>query len=343
MVKVLYLYDKTGSAAERSYVMKQVVAEINRRYRYMDEPDTFLEITGDEKEDLHYLKCAQKKGYRVFVSALGSTLCKYLGDLFFNHVEGILHVNSFSTAVSLEGYRGLLRIFPPDSLNLPIFANLIGDNKAYLIYGEDSVWGSGLANGIASNLKEGQSVMISYVEGYGGLVDKANSLIQPSDQDTKVVIISDHALELSKMLRQTLESRLSSFQFLYGDATGDSVFEDTETFLFVQKHKGTILQPHIDNNGLELAKQLNDIIDNKEHPVSSQVSLFLEAMDVGYLALSTLEPHKRKFYGGLTLNNLLDNTTSLYSLNRFKDLTTYDITGFAYIAAGQVFITKEPE
>jgi hypothetical protein len=345
-IDIVFMYDKDGQAAERSYVISKVVKDIIVNHLYDVRIKThYLEITRNEEIDKKNLWESYRKKYRLYVSSLGSTITKYLSEIFFNKFSksnGVMHVNSFSTAASLSEYPNLLRIFPPDTINPPIFAKLVGDTKCYILYVETSIWGSGLAQSISSEL-QGTATLVPFVEDMSNLVSQFNNLVNKSTQNTTIIILSDHALKVSQILdEQTdIESRLTNFKLLYGDATADSDFESERTLKFVQRHNGVILQPHIDEDSLELEQQIQENVNDNEHRVSSQVSVFMDAITVATLLdnVCIYERNNRYRYANIVLNENLDNSQGLYSLNNFETMTTYGVAGFVYVAGGKIHIS----
>ncbi len=343
MFSIVVMYDIDDIAAERSSAVSEVVKAINHIYYFEhDLNPEFLPITNNKKKDRRNLQKLYERGHRLFVSALGSNSTKYLGDIFFNSInkrKGVMHVNSFSTAASLAVFPNLLRIFPPDTLNPPVYGKLVAKKDCYIFFEQESVWSSGLANSISQEIV--QAVLIPYNADLSDLESQYNQLVKSSSKPTTVIILSEEALIVSAFLndKTDIEKRLTNFTLLYGDATA-SGFEKKKTLLFVQRHKGAILQPYIDEHDFKIKHEIQKSISDS--PVSSNVSYFMQALSVGGI-LKGVRVKRRQYrtnYVNIVLNDDLDNSRGLYSLNTFLTLSTFGVGGIAYVAGGKIFISN---
>jgi hypothetical protein len=343
------------TSGERSFVLPRVT-QILTRLEGMENTFTpvFIPVILNETQDIIEIERARSLGVEVFGSALGSGDMDYLSNLYFEKhpVEsGILHVNCFSTAVSLKGRKNHVRIFPPDSFNPPVFVQLTKGSHLLIIYNSWGVWSSSLTESIDSLAKEeGRDVIKVDVEPQhknAEWIKKLDASLNHTDESYDVMILSDFAIEYTAQIYNfsNLESKIPNFKFFYGDANGDMPIESLEILDFIQRHNGSVLQPFTGERNRRLTELVNSLLNEPKHLASPLIYLFSSVLDI-MLSLdkvpSKLRWEKRRFADTVVDENG-DNASALYEIFSYSGLTTQKIEKIVYISdRGEIFIGLPP-
>lgn len=250
--KISMMYDKNGVTAERAPCLPKLT-DILFQHQGISKSDVdvkFIEITGDPVVDLHRLKDAASRGYDVFVSAFGSGLVLYLSDLYFNTApSGIYHVNGFSTSVKLFGRKNQIRLFPPDSLNPPIFVRL-STNDIVIIYVPTGVWSNSLATSIQA-LATGRNVTMIETDPNAGdksYLEQLAKLSESKDPHT-VIVLSDYAI--------TIADNKFPYRILFGDASANTPLTSNDLLTYLRIHDTLIIQPFITQTNIAFSQLIN--------------------------------------------------------------------------------------
>lgn len=344
--KLTFMYDVAGVDAERSIVLPQLVQLIMQDQGLTIENLDYVSIglIKNEQQDLYALRDATSRGYNVYVSALGTALTLYLADLYFNKApQGIYHVNCFSTAVALFGLPNLIRLFPPDSFNPPIFVKL-STQDIVLMYESTSLWATSLAKDITTQaLGEGKNVTnipVLNAANPDGYISVLAALPASSDPHS-VIVLSNSTLVIVENIRTSgvLEDKFP-FQFLFGDAAADTPVTTPEMVAYLQLHDTIMIQPLLTNADLLLAVKLNVELHNPDHPVTQNVALLYGCIDVALLLrdMPLEKRSERKRFVLTLLDKNGDNANGYYSGVKFVGVGLYSLYLIALVNSTQLFI-----
>lgn len=353
-IKLSMLYDANASqyednSAERNICLPELTSLIFAK-QGINLDINFIEILGLDS-DLCKLKNAVSRGYNIFVSSLGSGLVKYLSDLYFDvSPDGVFHVNGYSTAVELSNKRNLIRLYPPDSLNPPIFVRLSNSN-IIIIYSPTGVWSSGLTQSIKDlALEKGKSVTLIPSDPLNNK-DYLNLLreLPPTTEPTSVMIISDYGIVIAQDLQESGVLNDFNFNIFFGDASANIPLPNENVLNFLKEHEALIIQPYITQSDINLAEEINSQLICSQ---ASQSLIFLfSAIDTGIL-LRTMPLEKRKFrkrFNFIEISDRIidgkevgggDNVNGTYAGVQYIGLHEYQLMKIIIVNNDQLFIAN---
>lgn len=344
--KITLLYDVNGYSAERSIALPKLVDIIFRKSgtTFNDIDVTYIGITKVDKDNLFKLKDVTSRGYNVFVSVLGSSLVKYLEDLYFSNApNGIYHVNGFSTAVSLNGSKNLIRLFPPDNLNPPIF-NKLSTNNVIILYQPSSIWSNGLANSIRQ-VALSKNKIVTMIPAGPNIEDTLylNLLSGMGNSPLKhtLIILSDFAIVYSNniYINGTLDGKFP-YHILFGDSTYNVKVINDNLLLYLQDHDAMIIQPLVTQSNIKYSEIVNAELANSKHPVTPTVIYLNSCIDSAIL-LRNMEIDQRsmrKYFTLIEIDQYGNNVNGTYAGVNYIGLNVYKLSKVIIVNGSDIFI-----
>ncbi len=348
--KVAILYMKNGYAAERSYRIKDIIdiyqKETNNILEYL-----YLEITKNSEEDyanlvkLHYET-------NIFISAIGSDHCQYLNTIFFENTPGVIHLNSYSTASSLDSLKKLLRIQIPDSKIPVVYHDLIKREKSKSVYivRKNGTYYQGLTNDLVSYFEKRNIEVIKIVNINKDEYDEKDILKVAKEINTSeikdiltVIFIVDYPMDLIKLLQENDTEKIP-YNILISDSGAQQLPDSLKLLEYIKDKNSNLITKFISDTQLDLANKYNQIINDPSHPVSSILSLTLSIIDMAENIILTEKKfiYKRKNYVTVLLDDNLDNTEAIWGIYGYryienKNEFSLDLSGLSFYYGDKVF------
>jgi hypothetical protein len=307
----------------------------------------FLKITHDDDTDKKNLDLLYKTGNcTLFVSALGSSDCSRLQDLFFAKDEipiGVSHINSFSTATSLTGSKNLIRVRPPDTGNIKIFETLSGPFS--VVYQGYGIWASGICGPLYNNLNNEANKTVEYVLNTSGgeennedvlalvksieIIYNSQSFNNEIDKIT-LFLITSYSQGLVSLLINSEEFAVykNYCNIVFGDATPTHAVT-AEVFDLYNICNVMVVEPLTTASDIYVQNKLNTILG--ESIVDSTVVFEYSAMNVADNLDGIAIPNRSSYYVAANMtflttnNNSKNNNTAYYSALSWKDKDTLTI------------------
>jgi hypothetical protein len=367
MKPICVLYSPNFGSAERNFYMPRLTEIIVKTEFLMSlENVKTLQIKTTDREsplvkaeNIKVLtRMKNRCNVRVFSSALGSGIVKYLNDIFFSKNLDCLHINSFSTVASLSTIPNLMRLVPPDTLNKDIFVRLTKKytGTAFLMY-DNGAWSSGLSTSIASSFKKLYSdinvintpfnirEMTDKVlkEKTDELVIEMNEAIEDTDLTLMLIYVIDGGSRFFNTLANNPDVP-EKMHILGGDAGAFGSRTD-----FFKKHSARVIQPFRGRDPtvqkklqekLELSLIVEGKSDKPEPKVSSLITNTVSCIDLAYY-IAQLPPEnrlERTRYMDIIFDKNLDILNGIYGVDDFIDSDlTYSI---AAVYGDKLYITE---
>ena len=343
--KVCIMYLANGYAAERSFHIQDIIniysKETSSSLEYI-----YLKITKNSDQDYINLINIYNKT-NIFISALGSGDCKYLDNLFFKFSYNAIHLNSYSTASYLKTAQKLLRIQIPDEKIHVVYSDLIKREKSKTVFivTKDGTYYQGLKNDLINNFEEFNVVKTINIdqEDYKSteILEIAKNINSAGLDKLTVIFIVDLPMNLIIPLMEN-DSENINFDILISDSGSQQMPNSQELLLYVKEKNSRIITKFISDNQIQTALKYNDIINDKEHPVSSILSLTLSIIDLAENIILTDDKYIRKNYIDIILDENLDNTEAIggiyfYKYNENKNEYSLDLFGLTFYYGDTAF------
>lgn len=373
--QICYLYGQNFASVERNYFLPRFLEILFQDvYRIKNPSFTTLSITTIDRtnpivilENQRKLDNIKKSGTVIFVSSLGSSIVSYLNDIFFSQNLDCLHINGFSTAVSLSSIPNLLRILPEDTLNVEIFIRL---SKAHadnvVIVSDSGLWSSGLSRELLTVFTATRPEMT--------VVDKIIELSTMTDNEiisasnnliTEIVQIGQPTMLIyiidSNRGAQFFDAMIQNpnipdnLRLLFGDA-GINYPRTPELINFFNKYNARIIQPFRGNDP-EVIEQLQIKLDIsvKEKPVvkppgnadlpstlSYLATYTITAVDLAYY-ISLLPKNiwvDRRRYLDLVFDRKLNVVNAIYGIDQLTGLDTAITRSIGFVYQNQIYLSE---
>jgi hypothetical protein len=362
-VKICFLYDGTGfsQSAERGATIIELNKVIFSKQGLNGSIDAeYIGITQNEKYDFKILTQTVCRGYKVFCSALGSTIVQYLENIFFNQIPesyGIVHINSYSTSIELDGIKNLIRFMPTDIYTPQIFVYAATEsltqknNGIVIIYNPGNIFSESLANQIdlfaSSEQVPHKMVAVLDVPNPPGFKEQINSLTPfPGDNPTTVLIISNFAPEYTGLLIDTnIDQIYPGFSLMYTDANANMPNVPPHVLHYMGLHNATLLQYFFTEHEIDYIIEIGIPWNtaNPDHRVSASTIQYIKAIE-GAILLTKTKQSKRnnlQLLSGITLNKGNSNNNYAYGLYNFLDFPTIRLVELFYVLNGKIFTLND--
>jgi hypothetical protein len=321
---MVFMYSDFISPIRNELSIPMVKAMLEKQGQDANTNIVFLNLTRSSPEiDAANLELLYKYGHTLFLSSLGSGTVKYLSDIFFSKKpEGVMHINAFSTALSLIGTPNLMRLYSPDIGNIPIFTALCPYENVVIIKGDGS-WADGLSNSIQANLDKANKIVSTYTIANSVFTDditvtnEYDEILAQNyqDADVTIVIISDYAKNLTIHLNEMgyFTNNVKNFKLVYGDTTPTTSVDNTLFDVFAKGDAGVLL-PLITNSDIELQTELNT--DLNEQYADSDIVLDYSMINIAsnLYDIPLSDRSKYSIAAKMVFNSTKDNATAYYSV-----------------------------
>jgi hypothetical protein len=318
--KVCIMYLANGYAAERSYRIQDIIniytKETTSSLEYI-----YLKITKNSEQDyINLMKIYNNTN--IFISAVGSGDCKYLDDLFFKFNNAI-HLNSYSTASYLKTAQKLLRIQIPDEKIHVVYSDLIKreKSKSVCIISKNGTYYQGLKNDLINNFEEFNIIKTINIDQEEYKADEilqiAKNINSSGLDKLTVIFIVDFPMNLIIPMMENDKENIN-FDILISDSGSQQMPNSQELLKYVKEKNSSLITKFISDNQIQTALKYNDIINDKEHPVSSILSLTLSIIDLSENMILTDNKYIRKNYIDINLDENLDNTEAIWGIYSYK-------------------------